>query len=206
MSNFVLYFCASSVIGSLLVLVIGMAVACRRLKKEKAAAIAENIRLQFDLNCMKARFAEQKDTYAALLRDLDDKNIALDRREKAKKFCELIGFTREKDWSNIDKKILWDRVQARYYKIKEELHEYLEALRLHEFTGCVDSLTDIAYSVEVSYWLLGVDGDKAFEAVHASNMTKDYLTFKRDRKGKGPGFKEPDWQKVLEPDKEHENL
>jgi predicted HAD superfamily Cof-like phosphohydrolase len=56
--------------------------------------------------------------------------------------------------------------------ILEEVEELKEALEKKDFKEVVDALADIEYVVLGMYTAIGVDGDKAFDIVHESNMSK----------------------------------
>ena len=62
--------------------------------------------------------------------------------------------------------------------ITEECEELVEAMKENNFTEMVDALADILYVVYGAGAAFGVDLDKAFDIVHASNMSKVCATEK----------------------------
>lgn len=58
--------------------------------------------------------------------------------------------------------------------IQEEVQEYLEAINAKDSLECYDALLDIIYATMVTLKVHNFDIDKGLEAVHASNMSKDY--------------------------------
>lgn len=65
-----------------------------------------------------------------------------------------------------------DLLTLRLALIDEEVAELHDASRAHDFTECIDALTDIMYVTLGAFTAFGVDADKAFDIVHKSNMSK----------------------------------
>lgn len=63
-------------------------------------------------------------------------------------------------------------VDYRMSLINEEIEELKEAVRNKDFIEVIDALADIEYVILGFYTALGINGDKAFDIVHNSNMSK----------------------------------
>lgn len=63
-------------------------------------------------------------------------------------------------------------VDYRLKLIEEEVEELKESIEKKDFTETIDALTDILYVVYGAYTAFGVDANKAFDIVQASNMSK----------------------------------
>ena len=87
-------------------------------------------------------------------------------------------------------------LRQRFEKILEELAELDTAITKGDRVAVADAVADLQVVLETIPILLGYDGEAAFNAVHASNMTKDPELFRVDGKGKGKGFLEPELDKV----------
>ena len=87
-------------------------------------------------------------------------------------------------------------LRQRFEKILEELAEFDTAIIKGDRIAVADAVADLQVVLETIPILLGYDGEAAFNAVHASNMTKDPDLFRVDGKGKGEGFLEPELDKV----------
>ena len=87
-------------------------------------------------------------------------------------------------------------LRQRFEKILEELSEFDTAIIKGDRVAVADAVADLQVVLETIPILLGYDGEAAFNAVHASNMTKDPDLFRKDGKGKGEGFLEPELDKV----------
>jgi predicted HAD superfamily Cof-like phosphohydrolase len=75
----------------------------------------------------------------------------------------------------IQKNILHENpklIQFRLNLIKEEFNELIDAVEKKNMTELIDALGDILYVVYGMGQALGVDLDKVFKIVHASNMSK----------------------------------
>lgn len=89
-----------------------------------------------------------------------------------------------------------EKQEERYKLIIEEVEELRASIAREDMNGYLDALTDIIYATIGGAIELGLDIDKAFERVHASNMTKlddnGNPTFKENGKlAHGPNFKPP---------------
>jgi predicted HAD superfamily Cof-like phosphohydrolase len=67
-------------------------------------------------------------------------------------------------------------IDSRMALIREEMHELEDAVKNKDLVETVDALTDILYVVLGMGYSLNVNLDKAFDIVHASNMSKICLT------------------------------
>ena len=97
------------------------------------------------------------------------------------------------------------REDLRVELIEEEFQELLTALRQEDIVGVADALTDLNYVIYGMALEFGIDLDKCFQEVHASNMSKlgkdGKPLYRRDGKVlKGPDFRSPNLRKVLFPD------
>lgn len=63
-------------------------------------------------------------------------------------------------------------IDYRLSLVLEEMNELMEAVQNKDLTETVDALADIEYVVLGFFTALGVNGDKAFDIVHNSNMSK----------------------------------
>jgi predicted HAD superfamily Cof-like phosphohydrolase len=86
--------------------------------------------------------------------------------------------------------------------IEEELNELKEAIYAHNIVEVADALTDLLYVVYGAGVAFGIDLDRCFEEVHASNMSKlgedGQPIFRDDGKVlKGPNYFKPDLFRVL---------
>lgn len=109
-----------------------------------------------------------------------------------------------KDLPNIDDDEL---NELRLNLLFEELQELKDALVNRDEVGVLDALTDLQYVLDGAYLSLGYHRfkDAAIREVHSSNMSKlgeDGKPIKRaDGKAlKGPQYRPPDLQKVLNGD------
>ena len=67
-------------------------------------------------------------------------------------------------------------IDSRMALIREEMRELEDAVKNKDLVETVDALTDILYVVLGMGYSLNVNLDKAFDIVHASNMSKICLT------------------------------
>ena len=90
--------------------------------------------------------------------------------------------------------------------IEEELRELMQALyqddQFVDMKGVADALTDILYVTYGAGHAFGIDLDKCFQEVHASNMSKlgddGKPIYREDGKVlKGPNFFEPNLEKYV---------
>lgn len=86
--------------------------------------------------------------------------------------------------------------------IQEELDELKQAMKDKDIVEVADALTDILYVTYGAGLAFGIDLDKCFEEIQASNMSKlgeDGKPIYRDdgKILKGPGYFEPNLSKVL---------
>lgn len=91
--------------------------------------------------------------------------------QKIIKFNKAFGV---KTASKPDNTALYNKhlMDYRLSLIHEEVKELAEAVEKKDFKEVVDALADIEYVVLGMYTAIGVDGDKAFDIVHESNMSK----------------------------------
>ena len=87
-------------------------------------------------------------------------------------------------------------MRERFEKLLEELAELDTAIIKGDRVAIADAVADLQVVLETIPILMGYDGEAAFNAVHASNMTKDPDLFRKDGKGKGEGFSEPELDKI----------
>lgn len=126
----------------------------------------------------RTEFAESLE--ACNVNDLDSKdydNIISYLKEKTnfekiyefnKSFGVKTYTTPQKDIIYKDKKLIDYRLSL----VNEEVNELNEAVKNKDFTETIDALADILYVVYGFFTSIGVDGDKAFDLVHKSNMSK----------------------------------
>jgi len=93
----------------------------------------------------------------------------------------------------------------RYDLIKEELQELWDAQCQNDLVGVADALTDLLYVVYGAGHAYGIDLNKCFNEVHASNMSKlgeDGNPIYRDdgKVLKGPNFFEPKLEPIVFPE------
>ena len=86
--------------------------------------------------------------------------------------------------------------------IREELEELKDAVAENDIIEVADALTDLLYVVYGAGHAYGIDLDKCFEEVHASNMSKlgedGKPIYREDGKVlKGKNFFQPDLKYVL---------
>ena len=86
--------------------------------------------------------------------------------------------------------------------IKEELDEFVEAIKSNDLKEAVDALTDILYVTYGAGHAFGVNLDKCFEEVQNSNMSKlgedgkpIYNEFGKVMKG--PNYFKPNLEKLI---------
>ena len=92
--------------------------------------------------------------------------------------------------------------KLRFDLIKEELEELKAALENRDLLEVVDALTDILYVTYGAGHAFGVDLDKCFEEVQASNMSKlnengKPIFNENGKVMKGPNYFKPDLKKYL---------
>jgi len=92
--------------------------------------------------------------------------------------------------------------KLRYDLIKEELEELKLALENKDLLEVADALTDILYVTYGAGHALGVDLDKCFEEVQASNMSKldengRPIYNEAGKVMKGPNYFKPNLKKYL---------
>lgn len=91
--------------------------------------------------------------------------------EKILEFNKAFGVSTEQ----VPNKSVFDKTEFINYRISlvlEEVNELIEAVKNKDLVETVDALADIEYVVLGFYTALGVNGDKAFDIVHESNMSK----------------------------------
>tara|TARA_B100000795_G_scaffold248835_1_gene215924 strand:+ start:64 stop:405 length:342 start_codon:yes stop_codon:yes gene_type:complete len=92
--------------------------------------------------------------------------------------------------------------RLRYDLIKEELEELKVAMENNDLLEVADALTDILYVTYGAGHAFGVDLDKCFEEVQASNMSKldengKPIFNENGKVMKGPNYFKPDLKKYL---------
>lgn len=90
--------------------------------------------------------------------------------------------------------------------IEEEFLELQSALADKDLVGVADALTDLQYVILGMMISYGIDGDKCFDEVHRSNMSKldNGRVIRRPSDGKilkGPMYSPPNLEKILFGDK-----
>ena len=86
--------------------------------------------------------------------------------------------------------------------IKEELEEFVEAIKSNDLKEAVDALTDILYVTYGAGHAFGVNLDKCFDEVQRSNMSKlgndgKPIYNEVGKVMKGPKYFKPDLSKFL---------
>jgi predicted HAD superfamily Cof-like phosphohydrolase len=91
--------------------------------------------------------------------------------QKVKEFHKTFGLRVE---SKFDETVLEDEktVKLRLDLIEEEFNELKEAIKNKDIREVGDALEDILYVTYGAIVSFGFDGDKGFDLVHKSNMTK----------------------------------
>lgn len=115
----------------------------------------------------------------------------VNRAAKVRKWVKLMGL--KESAAFMAESVL---LRQRFEKILEELSELDTAIIKSDRVAVADAVADLQVVLETIPILLGYDGEAAFNAVHASNMTKDPDLFRVDGKGKGEGFLEPELERV----------
>jgi len=95
-----------------------------------------------------------------------------------------------------------ETIALRLELIQEELEELREAVGNADIVEVADALTDILYVTYGAGHAFGINLDKCFEEVQASNMSKlgedDKPIYREDGKiMKGPNYFQPDLTSVL---------
>lgn len=95
-----------------------------------------------------------------------------------------------------------ETIALRLELIQEELEELREAVGNADIVEVADALTDILYVTYGAGHAFGIDLDKCFEEVQASNMSKlgkdNKPLYREDGKVmKGPNYFQPDLTSVL---------
>jgi predicted HAD superfamily Cof-like phosphohydrolase len=118
--------------------------------------------------------------------------------EKVKLFMETFGqeVKTKPEFPDID------TVRLRIDLIREELDEFVDAIAEDNLVEVADALTDILYVTYGAGHAFGIDLDKCFEEVQASNMSKlgkdGKPIYRADGKVmKGENFFEPNLTKVV---------
>ena len=118
---------------------------------------------------------------------------------KVKIFMKTFGQKIESKSSFPEQKIQ----DLRYELIREELEELKVALEEKNLKEVADALTDILYVTYGAGHAFGIDLDKCFDEVHASNMSKLGVDGKPIYNGsgkvmKGPNYFKPNLKKFVE--------
>ena len=118
--------------------------------------------------------------------------------EKVGDFMEAFG-------QNVEMEPTWPDFNTRDLRlelISEEFSELCQAMEDRDMVQIADALTDLLYVVYGAGHSFGLDLDECFEEVHRSNMSKlgknGRPLYREDGKVlKGPGFFEPDLERIL---------
>ena len=118
---------------------------------------------------------------------------------KVKKFMQVFGQEVKNNPSFPDPKIQ----NLRFELIKEELEELKVALDQKNLKEVADALTDILYVTYGAGHAFGIDLDKCFDEVQASNMSKlgadgKPIYNESGKVMKGPNYFEPNLRKFIE--------
>ena len=118
---------------------------------------------------------------------------------KVKTFMQIFGQEVKNKPSFPDPKIQ----NLRFELIKEELEELKVALDQKNLKEVADALTDILYVTYGAGHAFGIDLDKCFDEVQASNMSKlgadgKPIYNKSGKVMKGPNYFEPNLRKFIE--------
>ena len=118
---------------------------------------------------------------------------------KVKKFMKIFGQEVKNKPSFPDPKIQ----NLRFDLIKEELEELKVALDQKNLKEVADALTDILYVTYGAGHAFGIDLDKCFDEVQASNMSKlgadgKPIYNESGKVMKGPNYFEPNLRKFVE--------
>jgi predicted HAD superfamily Cof-like phosphohydrolase len=118
--------------------------------------------------------------------------------QNVKKFMETFGQEIKEKAEFPSKKI----TELRYDLIKEELHEFKDAIEKKDIKEVADALTDILYVTYGAGHAFGINLDKCFQEVQSSNMSKLGLDGKpiyndKGKVMKGPKYFKPDLTKFV---------
>ena len=111
--------------------------------------------------------------------------------QNVKKFMETFGQEIKEKAEFPSKKI----TELRYDLIKEELHEFKDAIEKKDIKEVADALTDILYVTYGAGHAFGINLDKCFQEVQSSNMSKLGLDGKPIYNDKGKVMKGPKYFK-----------
>ena len=119
--------------------------------------------------------------------------------QNVKKFMETFGQEIKEKAEFPSKKI----TELRYDLIKEELHEFKDAIEKKDIKEVADALTDILYVTYGAGHAFGINLDKCFQEVQSSNMSKLGLDGKpiyndKGKVMKGPKYFKPNLSKFLD--------
>jgi predicted HAD superfamily Cof-like phosphohydrolase len=118
---------------------------------------------------------------------------------------EMVGTFMEKFGQEVKEQAEFpdnDTIALRLELIQEELNELREAIGNADMVEVADALTDILYVTYGAGHAFGIDLDKCFEEVQASNMSKlgtdGKPIYREDGKVlKGPNFFQPDLKQFV---------
>lgn len=118
---------------------------------------------------------------------------------------EMVGTFMEKFGQQVKEQAEFpdnDTIALRLELIQEELNELREAIGNADMVEVADALTDILYVTYGAGHAFGIDLDKCFEEVQASNMSKlgtdGKPIYREDGKVlKGPNFFQPDLKQFV---------
>jgi len=118
--------------------------------------------------------------------------------QNVKKFMETFGQEIKEKAEFPSKKI----TELRYDLIKEELHEFKDAIEKKDIKEVADALTDILYVTYGAGHAFGINLDECFQEVQSSNMSKLGLDGKpiyndKGKVMKGPKYFKPDLTKFV---------
>lgn len=106
----------------------------------------------------------------------------------------------------VHRKPNWPEHKTRLLRVElidEEFKEFKDAINKRDMVEIADALTDMLYVIYGAGHTYGINLDKTFKEVHASNMSKlgedGKPIYRNDGKVmKGPKFFEPDLKKIIE--------
>jgi len=87
-----------------------------------------------------------------------------------------------------------ERAQARYKWMKEEIDEFLEAVREGDLVEQADAMVDVIYFALGTLVEMGVDGKVLFDIVQAANMSKLWEDGKAHYNADGKVIKPSTWK------------
>lgn len=148
-------------------------------------------------------YAAEADRLRKHIRELRDRKSNF---EMVREFHEAFGIP------ILDKPVTpdYDRLRLRSSLVREELHEFHEAidwprlsLSMVNLVAVADALADLLYVIYGTGLEFGIDLDRVFAEVHRSNMTKlgadGKPIYREDGKIlKGPSYEQPKIKEILD--------